>query len=227
MQSIINATNISKRLGKRAILGDINLHVNSGEKVAIYGEPGSGKTTLFEILSGLEPFDDGSLSIDGTDIPPNSDIDKTARIRESSIGFLFKELHLIPFNTVYENIAVPLLLKSYSLEKSRPIIEKIMDDFGLLGLENTAPTSLSEVEKHRVALARATVHTPEIIFADNPTGELNTKDEEHFLELLDASVSDRQCALVLMTHSAKSASICESQYKLENCCLTVIKSKVK
>jgi len=200
MAYIINAKNISKTLDERLIINDISLQINRGEKVAICGEPGCSRSTFFET---------------------NSNFDTTAQIRQNSIGFLFQELHLIPFNNVCENISVPLLLNSYSIEKSRPLVESVMDDLGLLGLENAMPASLSEDEKQRVALARAIVHSPNLILANDPTGDLNSRDEELILELINATVSDRQCALVLVTQSTKAASICSSQYILENGSLTV------
>jgi len=108
------------------------------------------------------------------------------------------------------------LLKSYSLEKCRPIIESVMDDLSILGLAKAMPTALTDDEEQRVALARAIVHSPNIILADDPTQRLNSIDEEHALELLDAVVSDRQCALVLVTQSEKAAAICNTHYILKN-----------
>jgi len=218
---LIRAENISKVDGDRFVLNNISLQVDKGEKIAILGDSGSDNTTLLDILAGLEPYCSGSLSIDGNLINPNSKLDSTTQIRQNSIGFLFRELHLIPFNTVYENIAVPLLLKSYSLEKARPLIESVMDDLCISELKNAMPTSLSDDEKQRVALARAVVHSPNIIFADDPTGDLNVGEEDRILALLDAAVSDRQCVLVLVTQSTKATALCTTQYTLKNGCLAV------
>jgi putative ABC transport system ATP-binding protein len=187
------------RSGDRSltVLRDVNLHVAEGDFVAILGPSGSGKTTLLGLLAGLDSPSSGSVQIAGTDIAPLSEDDR-ARFRRDTVGFVFQSFQLIPSLTAQENVQVPLELRGDSGAGNRAA--GLLARVGLGDRLDHYPTQLSGGEQQRVALARAFVHEPRILFADEPTGNLDAATGESIIRLMEELNRERGTTLVLVTH---------------------------
>ena len=185
-------------------LKGVSLHVPRGEMVAIMGPSGSGKTTLLNCLSGLEQIDGGRILVDGKDLYELSDDDRT-EYRARSMGFLFQAFNLLPVLSAAENVEIPLLLLG---EKPREARRRAVDTLSEVGLADRAdhrPDELSGGEQQRVAVARALVHRPAVVWADEPTGNLDTESTESVMELLGRLNREGQ-TIVLVTHSEEVSS---------------------
>ncbi|MEX2570772.1 MAG: ABC transporter ATP-binding protein [Gemmatimonadota bacterium] len=195
------ATGLEKtyRSGERAltVLRAVDLHIGAGEFVAILGPSGSGKTTLLGLLAGLDAPSRGTVRIADTDLAPLSE-DERARFRRSTVGFVFQSFQLIPSLTARENVQVPLELRG-----DRGVAERAGDLLTRVGLGDRLdhyPAQLSGGEQQRVALARAFVNEPRILFADEPTGNLDAATGESIIELMEELNRERGTTLVLVTH---------------------------
>lgn len=183
-------------------LGGVDLSINGGEFLSITGPSGSGKTTLLHILGCLDRPTEGTMTIDGEavgDLPESA----LVRLRREKIGFVFQQFHLIPGLSVYENIALPLRFSRRPRDR-----EKILALIGKVGLSHRAdhrPNQLSGGEMQRVAVARAMVNDPEVIFADEPTGNLDTENSEKIFSLL-ASLNAGGLSIVMVTHNPELAA---------------------
>jgi putative ABC transport system ATP-binding protein len=195
------ATDLQKtyRSGERAltVLRDVNLHVKEGDFIAILGPSGSGKTTLLGLLAGLDTPSKGSVRLAGTDLAPLTE-DERARFRRETVGFVFQSFQLIPSLTARENVQVPLELRgdSGASERAAALLARV----GLGDRLDHYPTQLSGGEQQRVALARAFVHEPRILFADEPTGNLDATTGESIIHLMEELNRERGTTLVLVTH---------------------------
>jgi putative ABC transport system ATP-binding protein len=187
------------RSGDRSltVLRDVNLFVPEGEVVAILGPSGSGKTTLLGLLAGLDTPSRGSVTIAGTDLAPMTE-DQRARFRRENVGFVFQSFQLIPSLTAQENVQVPLELRGESgaAASAAALLERV----GLGNRLDHYPTQLSGGEQQRVALARAFVHQPRILFADEPTGNLDAATGESIIRLIEELNRERGTTLILVTH---------------------------
>ena len=205
---IIKASDIHKSFGQLKVLKGIDLEVGKGEIVSITGASGAGKSTLLQILGTLSTPDSGSLEIDGTRVDRMSR-DEAADFRCRKIGFVFQAHHLLPEFTAEENVMIPAMIAGVPQKKAR---ERAAELISLLGLEerrNHKPSELSGGEQQRIATARALVNSPAVLFADEPTGNLDsvTKQEIHklFFEL-----RDKLCqTIVIVTHDPELASLCD------------------
>jgi putative ABC transport system ATP-binding protein len=184
-------------------LRGIDLEVGRGEMVAIVGPSGSGKTTLLNCLSGLDSFDGGRVVVDGQDLAQLSDRQRTA-YRRSNMGFVFQAFNLIPVLTAVENVELPLLLEGLGGRESRRRALDMLETLGLAQRAGHRPDQLSGGEQQRVAVARALVHRPAVVWADEPTGNLDTDDTNVIVELLIRMNHDGQ-TIVLVTHNAQVA----------------------
>ena len=184
------------------ILKGINLEVRSGEFVAIMGPSGSGKSTLLQIMSGLDRPTSGSIHINGADIASMDD-SAMARLRNEAIGFIFQNFFLLSYFTALENVCLPL---SYAKggERMRPRARHLLEQFGMGKRLDHLPNELSGGEKQRVAIARALVNAPKIIFADEPTGALDTKTGDIIMEFLE-EINRTGTTVVVITHDPKVA----------------------
>ena len=205
---IIKASDIHKSFGQLKVLKGIDLEVGKGEIVSITGASGAGKSTLLQILGTLSTPDSGSLEIDGTRVDRMSR-DEAADFRCRKIGFVFQAHHLLPEFTAEENVMIPAMIAGVPQKKAR---ERAAELISLLGLEerrNHKPSELSGGEQQRIATARALVNSPAVLFADEPTGNLDsvTKQEIHklFFELRDKLGQ----TIVIVTHDPELASLCE------------------
>ena len=201
------ATDLEKtyRSGDRAltVLRDVTLRVEPGDFIAILGPSGSGKTTLLGLLAGLDTPTKGTVRLAGTDLAPLSEDDR-ARFRRETVGFVFQSFQLIPSLTARENVQVPLELRGDSGAAARAVT--LLSRVGLAGRLDHYPTQLSGGEQQRVALARAFVHEPRILFADEPTGNLDAATGESIIQLMEELNRERGTTLVLVTHDPALAS---------------------
>ena len=194
----------SIRNGNRTvdILKGLNLHIEEGQFVAIMGASGSGKSTLLGLLAGLDSPSEGTVLIDGTDISRMPE-DALAQVRGRKIGFVFQSYQLIPTLTAFENVLLPHELNGTGDGKSRA--RALLESVGLGDRLHHYPVQLSGGEQQRVALARAFVVEPPIVMADEPTGNLDSTNGEHVLELLTQRNRDAGTTLVLVTHDRQIA----------------------
>jgi putative ABC transport system ATP-binding protein len=205
--AVLEAQGISKSYvaGSRriSVLDHISLSVAEGEFLVVQGESGSGKSTLLSILSGLDTVDEGRVIIEGRDIT-NLGEDDLAPIRNNSFGFVFQSYHLVPSLTALENVMFPAELRSD--RQAREKAERLLTRVGLSNRAASFPHQLSGGEKQRCAICRALVNEPRIIFADEPTGNLDSLNGKAVLDLLLELHREKSATLVLVTHSRDIAS---------------------
>ncbi|MUK39727.1 ATP-binding cassette domain-containing protein [Aliivibrio fischeri] len=189
-----------------AILKDISFEVLSGQSVAIVGTSGAGKSTLMTLLAGLDIPSTGDIELLGQNLSQLDD-ETRAQIRSESIGFVFQSFLLIPSLTALENVTLPAILRGEGedIKKAKQLLASV----GLSGRETHLPSQLSGGEQQRVALARAFMTQPQILFADEPTGNLDQHTAEHIIELLFEMNQKHGTTLVLITHDPKLAERCE------------------
>ena len=205
---------------KHAVLRNLNLNVSNGEIIILFGKSGSGKSTLLNIISGIDVPDSGSVSIDGTDITKLSEKERTL-VRRNKIGFIFQFFNLIPTLTVKENLQLPLELNNDDNQEER--IKLILTEVGLLDRANTYPDKLSGGEQQRIAIARALIHNPDIILADEPTGNLDYETGLQIVDLLDRVVKKKGKTMIMVTHSKDVIGLADKIYSLKEGKLTETK----
>jgi putative ABC transport system ATP-binding protein len=188
------------------ILHPLTTTIPRGQFVAIVGPSGSGKSTLLGLIAGLDAPTTGSVAIDGVDIT-RLDEDGLAKLRGEKIGFVFQFFHLIPSLTAHENVAVPMEIAGVADAGRRAAA--LLDEVGLTGRAHHYPSQLSGGEQQRVALARALANDPPIVLADEPTGNLDTANGRHIMDLLQAVHQSRGTTLVLVTHDATLAALAD------------------
>ena len=186
------------------VLRDISLQVLKGEFVSIMGPSGSGKSTLLYILGGLDTPTSGHVMLNGTDISRFTD-EKMSRIRRQQIGFVFQFYNLIPNLNVEENIMLPLLLDGKKMGSYRKQLDHILEVVGLSDRRSHTPRELSGGQQQRVAIARALIGNPEILFADEPTGNLDTRTGAEIMSLLSDINRDKGQTIIMVTHSPEAA----------------------
>jgi putative ABC transport system ATP-binding protein len=207
---VLRLSEVTKRFGPRTVLNAVSLQVGAGEYVAVIGDSGIGKSTLLNVIAGLEPFDSGDLFFQEKSLRGVSD-DGLALLRRDHFGFVFQAFHVLPHLTVEENVALPLVLRGAANPgKARELIAAV----GLGGREASPPRELSGGELQRVAIARALVGDPQLVLADEPTGNLDPDNARLVLALLKAQVKERGAAAILATHSREAAAGCDRRYRL-------------
>jgi len=179
------------------ILNSVDLEIPDGQFVAIIGPSGSGKSTLLGLIAGLDSPNSGRIVIDGETITEMSE-DELAQLRGRKIGFVFQAFHLIPSLTAFENILVPMEMTGIADAEQRS--RQLLEDVGLTARAHHYPSQLSGGEQQRVAIARAFANSPSILLADEPTGNLDSKNGQHVFELLVEMNRSRGTTLVLVTH---------------------------
>ncbi len=192
-----------------SILKGISFNINEGESVAIMGTSGAGKSTMMSLLAGLDLPSSGSISLLGS-IISDMDDEQRAKMRSESIGFVFQNFLLIPSLNALQNVTLPMLLRgNEDQEDNERKAKKLLAEVGLSGRETHLPTQLSGGEQQRVALARAFVTQPKVLFADEPTGNLDQKTAKTIVELLFAMNKEQGTTLVLVTHDPELAKRCQ------------------
>ncbi|MDG2365370.1 MAG: ABC transporter ATP-binding protein [Methylococcaceae bacterium] len=216
-ETIIRAKNLSKTVltanGSLTILSGIHLNINRGESLAIMGMSGSGKTTLISLLAGLDTPSTGTITISGQLLTTMTEDDK-ARLRNQFIGFVFQNFQLLNNLTALENVMLPLEIIGHPHAKDKAL--NFLDRVGLSHRYHHRPSQLSGGEQQRVALARAFVTQPSILFADEPTGNLDQKTGKTIIDLLFALNEENKTTLVLVTHDQSLATLCSRTLMLEN-----------
>ena len=194
--------------GPRRLFSGLDLDIGPGELIAIIGESGVGKSTLLNILAGLDDADEGSVAIDGTVLGPLDEAART-RLRRTKVGFVFQAFHILPYLTLQQNVALPLALVSPDASHATHRATAMLDAVGLEGRANDYARDLSGGELQRVAIARALVHRPALILADEPTGNLDPETASRVLALFADAVRAHGAAGVMVTHSTASAAIAD------------------
>ena len=195
-------------------LQDLSLTVPRGEFLALMGPSGSGKTTLLNLIAGIDSPTSGELVIDGRDVARLSRAELT-KWRSRHVGYIFQLYHLVPILSAYENVELPLLLQPLSRSERRVRIDAALDLVGLSDRAHHRPTELSGGQEQRVAIARAIVHDPELLVADEPTGDLDGESAASILDLLRSLAAEHGKTIVMVTHDPKAAARADRTLHLE------------
>jgi putative ABC transport system ATP-binding protein len=208
--TVVVASDLARRYGEGDTAVDalrgVSLEVSRGQLTTVMGPSGSGKSTLMHILAGLDRPTSGSVQIDGTEITTLGDTDLT-KIRREHIGFIFQFFNLLPMLSAEENIVLPLTIAGEKVDKAW--LEQLIDSVGLGDRRTHRPSELSGGQQQRVAIARALVSKPTVVFADEPTGNLDSKTGGEILELLRQAVQDAGQTTVMVTHDPYAAAIAD------------------
>jgi putative ABC transport system ATP-binding protein len=202
LAELLEVHGLAKRYGDSPVFSEVDLQVAAGEFVAILGESGVGKSTLLNCIAGLDTVASGTVHIAGTEITKLPEAQQ-ALFRRMHLGFVFQAFHVLPHLSVAHNVGLPLLLQGRP-DDAR--VEALLSAVGLQGLGPRLPQTLSGGQLQRVALARALVHKPQLILADEPTGNLDPGTAEKMMDLLAAQVREQGAACVLVTHSRTAAA---------------------
>lgn len=213
---MLRVVDISKVFGganQRAVLNAVNLDVSAGEYIAVMGESGVGKSTMLNIIAGLEVPDTGEVTLDGVNLEQLPD-DELTRLRREQMGFVFQAFHVLPYLSVAQNVELPLALLRTDVTSMRDRVGEMLNAVGLGSRGNSMPRELSGGELQRVAIARALVHRPKVVLADEPTGNLDPDTAGQILSLLKSQIKANAAAGILVTHSPDAAQTADKTLKL-------------
>lgn len=216
--SVLAATGLVRAVplaggGRRSLFSGVNIALAPGEVVAITGESGVGKSTLLNVIAGLDAPDAGEVLIGGKNVAALAEPDR-ARLRSSALGFVFQAFHVLPHLSLARNVALPCLLAGMNAADALARAEATLAEVGLAGRGGDWPAVLSGGELQRVAIARALVHRPGLVLADEPTGNLDPETAGRILDLLLAQARDRQAAVLIVTHSEMVAAAADRVLRL-------------
>lgn len=211
---MLEVANVTKSYGHSArVLSNVSLSLQRGEYIAITGESGVGKSTLLNLIAGLDAPEQGRVLLGGRDLTQLDDDERT-RMRRSDLGFVFQAFHLLPYLDVAQNMALPLILNGKLDRARRGRVEELAAALGLSARLGHYPHQLSGGEMQRVAIARALVHRPLLVLADEPTGNLDTDSAARVLELLRKQIKEDNVGGILVTHSRQAAATTDRVYRL-------------
>jgi len=213
MRRMLSINGLVKRYGARTVLDGLTLELAPGELVAVVGESGAGKSTLLNLIAGLEMPDAGRIELGGSDLAKLDD-DARTRLRRQSIGFVFQAFHIIPHLTALENTVLPLVLQGVAARERVERANGMLEAVGLGGRADSMPRELSGGELQRIAIARALVHRPTLVLADEPTGNLDPDTAQSVLGLLAASACAGNAATIVVTHSENAAKTADRVLRL-------------
>jgi putative ABC transport system ATP-binding protein len=205
--AMLELAGLSKSYGGRPVLAGLSHSFRAGEFVAIMGESGVGKSTLLNLIAGLDTPDAGEVIVDGTPMSGLSD-DAATRLRRTRMGFIFQAFHVLPHLTLMQNVALPLLLNGLPPERAGQMLAAV----GLAGRGGDFPRQLSGGELQRVAIARALVHRPAVLLADEPTGNLDPDTAGGILALLRAEIKESGAGAIMVTHSRAAADMADTYW---------------
>ena len=198
---MLEIRDLKKSYAGRAVLNGLSHHFQAGQFVAIMGESGIGKSTLLNLIAGLDAPDSGQIIVDGASMATLDD-DGATRLRRARMGFIFQAFHVLPHLTLLQNVALPLLLNGLAQDNAAAMLDKV----GLKGRGADFPHQLSGGEMQRVAIARALVHRPALVLADEPTGNLDPETADLILTLLRAEIKASGASAIMVTHSHAAAA---------------------
>jgi putative ABC transport system ATP-binding protein len=201
---ILSGTDLSKKYGALEVVKGVSLTIGAGEFVCLVGKSGCGKTTLLSLLSGLEKPTKGHVILNGKEIDGASE-DELALFRRENVGFIFQSFNLIPTLSAWENVALPLFPIKMTNEERRKRATELLNKMELGHRIEHLPSALSGGEKQRVAIARALINHPKIIFADEPTGNLDSSTGEAIMDILNRLHRDEGVAILMVTHEVELA----------------------
>ena len=211
---LLQVQGLSKGYGGRtAILQQLDLTLQAGEYVSIMGESGSGKSTLLNLIAGLDQPDQGSVLFEGLDLGRLGDDERT-RLRRSAMGFIFQAFHVLPYLTALQNVLLPLQLLHVPAERATSLASDCLERCGIGALQGRYPRELSGGELQRIAIARALVHRPRLLLADEPTGNLDARAAAQILQLLREQLQATGAGAILITHSATAAASADRTLRL-------------
>ena len=213
--TVLSAQNISKSYGNLEVLKNLSLQIDRAEIAAIVGKSGSGKSTLLHILGTLDSPDNGQILIDQVEITGMSS-KEISKVRNENIGFIFQFHHLLGEFSAKENVIIPALVKGTKKQVALQKAEELLNYLGLSDRMSHKPSQLSGGEQQRVAVARALINDPKIIFADEPTGNLDDSTSEELFKLIKQLRDDYQQTFVIVTHSKDIANQCDRVLTLSN-----------
>ena len=221
MRQVLRLEALSKRYraGAAPVLDGLQLQLNDGEFLAIMGESGAGKSTLLNIIAGLERPDSGHVLLDGIDLRTLDD-DALTRLRRARVGFVFQAFHILPYLTVLQNVALPLDLLGIARAEREPRARQWLERCGIGALWHSYPRELSGGELQRIAIARALVHEPALLLADEPTGNLDAATAGQILRVLREQLQTSAASAILITHSRAAAQTADRIARLQDGRLT-------
>ncbi|MGQ3055445.1 MAG: ABC transporter ATP-binding protein [Roseateles sp.] len=209
--SVLSAHDLSKSYGDVAVFSGVNIELAPGEIVALLGESGSGKSTLLNCLAGLDEADAGRITLAGEDLRTLDDEARSA-LRRRALGFVFQAFHLLPHLSVADNVALPLRLLG---QRDDGRVAQMLAAVNLAALASRMPRQLSGGQLQRVAIARALVHRPQLVLADEPTGNLDARHAAEVLALLRQCTHEAGAACLLVTHSERAAEAADRRLRLD------------
>ena len=213
--TILSGTHLGKKYGNLEVVKDVSLSTKAGEFVCLVGKSGCGKTTLLSLLSGLERPTSGEVKLNGKEITKAKE-DELALFRRDNVGFIFQSFNLIPTLSAWENVALPLFpVKMNSDERKRRAVE-LLKKMDLAHRLDHTPSALSGGEKQRVAIARALINHPKIVFADEPTGNLDTATGDTIMEILTRLHREEGVAILMVTHEAELAKMADRLIRMSD-----------
>lgn len=212
MKTILQANKISKTYGKKGTakytaINNLSFEMKEGEFIGIMGPSGSGKTTLLNMVATLDPLTDGEITIDGISVSSMNE-DQLSDFRSQNLGFIFQDFNLLENMTVFENIALPLSLQNRKLDKIQSSVHQVASLLGIGDITEKYPAELSGGQKQRTAIARALIHEPTLLLADEPTGALDSQNAATLLDTLADLSEERKVSILMVTHDPRSASYC-------------------
>jgi putative ABC transport system ATP-binding protein len=228
IKPLIEVKNLKKtfRMGDERIpaLDTVNLNIYKGEVICLLGVSGSGKSTFLNMMAGLEKPTKGEIIIGGVPVHKLNE-DQVTLFRQKNIGFIFQAYHLLPMLTAQENISLPLIFQGIGKQARDIESKKMLELVGLKGFEKRKPTRMSGGQQQRVGIARAIVGNPKIIFADEPTGNLDTHTSKEVLDLIIRMVHENQQTLIIVTHDHEIAKYADRVVTLEDGKILTIQNK--
>jgi len=212
---MVTGTGIHKSFGTLEVLKGIDISIKEGEVISIVGPSGAGKTTLLQILGSLDRPDNGIVSINGVEISKLSEY-QLAKFRNENIGFVFQFHQLLPEFTAVENVIIPALIKGDSKSKAEKRAKELLDFLNLSERLEHKPSELSGGEKQRVAIARALMNSPAVVFADEPSGNLDSKSQEELQQLFFSLRNEFNQTFVIVTHDLHLAGMCDRMVSMKD-----------